>query len=93
MSNKCKVIYYYELLNAEDYKDSVISIESCHSSFSSLNVMKSESQRSLEPAPISSAGETLIETASSATAANSNGAFVHQPSTTSVTANGKVNFS
>ncbi|XP_003369985.1 protein real-time [Trichinella spiralis] len=79
MSNKCKVIYYYELLNAEDYN--------------SLNVMKSESQRSLEPAPISSAGETLIETASSATAANSNGAFVHQPSTTSVTANGKVNFS
>ncbi|KRY45589.1 SEC14-like protein 1 [Trichinella britovi] len=118
MSNKCKVIYYYELLNADDYKywnfyffnrcmqhaclfvclfrDSVISIESCHSSFSSLNVMKSESQRSLEPAPSSSAGETLIERASSATtaaAANSNGAFVHQPSTTSVTANGKVNFS
>lgn len=34
--NKCKLMYYHELLNSDDFKGSVASLESCHSSFGSL---------------------------------------------------------
>lgn len=34
--HKCKLMYYHELLNSDDFKGSVASLESCRSSFSSL---------------------------------------------------------
>ncbi|KFD72244.1 hypothetical protein M514_01341 [Trichuris suis] len=38
LSNKCKVVYHHELLSSESYNDLVVSLESCRSSFSSLNL-------------------------------------------------------
>uniref|UniRef100_A0A5S6QP25 CRAL-TRIO domain-containing protein n=1 Tax=Trichuris muris TaxID=70415 RepID=A0A5S6QP25_TRIMR len=38
LSNKCKVVYHYELLSSESYNDLLVSLESCRSSFSSLNL-------------------------------------------------------
>ncbi|KHN86630.1 CRAL-TRIO domain-containing protein T23G5.2 [Toxocara canis] len=34
--HKCKIMYYYELLDSADFRGSVASLESCRSSFSSL---------------------------------------------------------
>ncbi|KAI1725704.1 PRELI-like family domain-containing protein [Ditylenchus destructor] len=36
LSHKCRLMYYYELLNSADFKGSVASLHSCRSSFSSL---------------------------------------------------------
>lgn len=35
---KCKVLYYHEAINSEDFKGSMASLESCRSSFSNLSL-------------------------------------------------------
>jgi hypothetical protein len=51
---KCKVMYYYELLDSQNFKGSVASLESCRSSFSSLAALEGQTKHTRETTPVSS---------------------------------------
>ncbi|KAI6235202.1 SEC14-like protein 1 family protein [Aphelenchoides besseyi] len=51
MGPKCKVMYYFELLDSNNFRGSVASLESCRSSFSSLAQVEGRTSETTTPLP------------------------------------------
>jgi hypothetical protein len=52
MSHKCKLMYHHQLLDSENFKGSMASLQSCRSSFSSLSNTTVSSQKSTDVTPV-----------------------------------------